>query len=143
MVAYTPASRAGVFDAARDALRASGYTLDRVDSALGVLTTQSRASGGSPFTSSPASDVLHEQSRVVRVEFDDAGHVARVECFVSRAHTPDLQLATRAVGLSATSYDPTKAERGAAFRFTSALTRDEGEARRIAGRIRSAAEGTP
>lgn len=128
-------TRAAVFEAARTALRGSGYRLDRVDSALGVLTTQPSPAGGVPDTSTPLQDLVHEQTRTVRVEFDDRSGVARVECFVSRTHTPEVRLSTRAIGLSATTYDPTQAERGTAFRFQSPLTRDDAEAHRIAARI--------
>lgn len=128
-------TRTAVFEAARTALRDCGYRLDRVDSALGVLTTQPSPAGGVPDTSTPLQDLLHEQTRTVRVEFDDRSGVARVECFVSRTHTPEVRLSTRAIGLSATTYDPTQAERGTAFRFESPLTRDDAEAQRIAQRI--------
>lgn len=128
-------TRAAVFEAARTALRDCGYRLDRVDSALGVLTTQPTPSGGVPDTSMPLQDLLHEQTRTVRIELDDRSGVARVECFVSRTHTPEVRLSTRAIGLSATTYDPTQAERGTAFRFESPLTRDDAEAQRIARRI--------
>ncbi|HEX2838732.1 MAG TPA: hypothetical protein VHN77_11445 [Phycisphaerales bacterium] len=128
-------TRTEVFEAARTALRECGYRLDRVDSALGVLTTQPSPAGGVPDTSTPLQDLLHEQTRTVRVEFDDRSGVARVECFVSRTHTPEVRLSTRAIGLSATTYDPIQAERGTAFRFESPLTRDDAEAQRIARRI--------
>ncbi len=138
-VAFSTASRDRAFDAARDVLRGAGYRLDRVDSGHGVLTTQARPSGGSPFTSTPATDVLHEQSRTVRVEFSESG--ATVECFVSRTQTPNVELSTRAVGLSASSYDPTNAERGLGFRYSAPVSRDEVEASRLARLIRRSLEG--
>ena len=123
---------------ARDALREAGYRLDRVDSERGVLTTQARAAGGSPWTSTPATDVLHEQARTVRVEFAQGS--AQVECFVVRTHSPSVQLAPRAVGLSMPSYAPALADRGLAFRFGAPLTRDGAEASRLAGIIQRAVD---
>ncbi|MFO0830430.1 MAG: hypothetical protein U0637_01175 [Phycisphaerales bacterium] len=140
VVSFEPGASARAFDAARQALRDCGYRLDRVDSEHGVLTTLPRPAGGSPFTSTPAADLLHEQARVVRVALDRQGS-ARVDCFVSRVQTPEMHLSTRAIGLSATAYDPVAAERGLGFRYAAPLTHDEAEAARVADRIRRALGG--
>ena len=79
------------FDAARTTLRDAQFEIERVDSALGVISTRPRAGAGifTPWTSyqldaaSTAEDTLNQQRRRVRVSFipvaDEAAYTGKAQ----------------------------------------------------------------
>jgi hypothetical protein len=106
-----PGMQADAFDAAREALMSYRFAIDRVDARRGVLTTHPKRTAGllSPWDREQSSvgqeweDLINEQQRVVRVEFDqdDAGvHTARVSVEVLRTHRPNWRVQSESVRLS-------------------------------------------
>jgi len=100
-----------VFDAARTVLRDYRFAIDRVDARSGVITTHPKRTAGLATIwdreqSSPAQeweDLINEQRRVVRVEFDrtdDGSASARIIVEVLRTHRPNWRVENESVRLS-------------------------------------------
>lgn len=104
-----------VFDAAREVLMEYRFALDRVDATRGVITTHPKRTAGlvTPWDREQSGldqeweDLLNEQRRVVRVEFDrdpssgdDAFTRARVQVEVLRTNRPGWRVETESVRLS-------------------------------------------
>lgn len=141
------------FDAAREALRAAGFELDRVDAAAGTITSQPRASSGlaTPWDTQQSgamqelSDLLNQQRRRVRITFTAAGAQtppvssgpveATVEVYVDRLQQPGLRVPSKAVNLWTVTRDPAQAERGLGTAYQTAVQRDRELERRIADDI--------
>lgn len=101
------------FDAARETLMEYRFALDRVDARRGVITTRPKRTAGlaSPWDREQSGmdqeweDLLNEQRRVVRVDFEQSpegdgfvGFSVRVE--VLRTHRPNWRVQTESVRLS-------------------------------------------
>ncbi len=100
-----------VFDAAREVLMDYRFAIDRVDARLGVITTYPKRTAGlaSPWDREQSSmnqeweDLVNEQRRVVRVEFDQdeqGGASATVSVELLRTHRPGWRVETESVRLS-------------------------------------------
>ena len=100
-----------VFDATREVLMDYRFAIDRVDARGGVITTHPKRSAGlatlwDKEQSSLAQeweDLINEQRRVVRVEFDreeDGTAQARVSVEVLRTHRPNWRVQSESVRLS-------------------------------------------
>lgn len=109
------ASPSAVFDASREVLMEYRFALDRVDATRGVITTHPKRTAGlvTPWDREQSGldqeweDLLNEQRRVVRVEFDrdpssgdDAFTRARVQVEVLRTNRPGWRVETESVRLS-------------------------------------------
>ena len=139
-----------VFDAARETLMGFRFALDRVDARRGVITTHPKRTAGiaTPWDKEQSGidqeweDLLNEQRRVVRIEFDPAGEQAadqertmRIQVEVVRTHRPNWRIETESVRLShhAQSRDADGVlEPGS---FTEVVGLDERFAQRIADAI--------
>lgn len=139
-----------VFDAARETLMGFRFALDRVDARRGVITTHPKRTAGiaTPWDKEQSGidqeweDLLNEQRRVVRIEFDPAGEQAadqertmRIQVEVVRTHRPNWRVETESVRLSnhARSRDADGVlEPGS---FTEVVGLDERFAQRIADAI--------
>lgn len=106
-----PDDYARVFDAARTVLRDYRFAIDRVDARSGVITTHPKRTAGLATIwdreqSSPAQeweDLINEQRRAVRVEFDradDGSASARVIVEVLRTHRPNWRVENESVRMS-------------------------------------------
>jgi hypothetical protein len=108
-------SKEQVFDAAREVLMEYRFALDRVDATRGVITTHPKRTAGlaSPWDREQSGldqeweDLLNEQRRVVRVEFDrdpssgDGTFTrARVQVELLRTNRPGWRVETESVRLS-------------------------------------------
>tara|TARA_A100000171_G_scaffold42230_1_gene43455 strand:+ start:4026 stop:4640 length:615 start_codon:yes stop_codon:yes gene_type:complete len=104
-----------VFDAARETLMDYRFALDRVDARRGVITTHPKRTAGiaTPWDQEQSGidqeweDLLNEQRRVVRVEFDRDEQAQgepitelRVLVEVIRTHRPGWRVQTESVRLS-------------------------------------------
>ncbi len=104
-----------VFDAARETLMDYRFALDRVDARRGVITTHPKRTAGiaTPWDQEQSGidqeweDLLNEQRRVVRVEFDRDEQAEgepitelRVLVEVIRTHRPGWRVQTESVRLS-------------------------------------------
>lgn len=172
--ACTPANIAPTFDVAQgdyarafeasvETLREYRFTIDRIDAAAGVVSTESKASSGlaTPWDveqSTPTQeveDLLAFNSRVVRVTFEprawsqttnppeieadqfSAGPmVGRVDAVISRRYVRGWRVSPMAILLSDFTYDTQAGAKGQPQQFDAPLTRDERLAARIASRIR-------
>jgi hypothetical protein len=103
------------FDAARETLMDFRFALDRVDARRGVITTHPKRTAGlaTPWDREQSGldqeweDLLNEQRRVVRIEFEPAGEqvagqvqTMRVQVQVVRTHRPNWRIETESVRLS-------------------------------------------
>ncbi|CAN0590465.1 unnamed protein product [Laminaria digitata] len=99
------------FDAARASLMSYRFAIDRVDAQRGVLTTHPKRTAGllSPWDREQSSigqeweDLINEQQRVVRIEFDQdetGGASARVWVELLRTHRPNWRVQSESVRLS-------------------------------------------
>lgn len=100
-----------VFDAAREVLMDYRFAIDRVDARQGVITTFPKRTAGlaSPWDREQSSmsqeweDLVNEQRRIVRVEFDQdeqGGASATVSVEILRTHRPGWRVQTESVRLS-------------------------------------------
>lgn len=102
-----------VFDAVRETLVEYRFALDRVDAYRGVITTRPKRTVGlaSPWDREQSGldqeweDLLNEQRRIVRVEFDrepDASDYSSLSVSVElvRAHRPGWRLESESIRLS-------------------------------------------
>lgn len=109
------ASSSAVFDASREVLMQYRFALDRVDATRGVITTHPKRTAGlaTPWDREQSGldqeweDLLNEQRRVVRVEFDrDPSSIdgaftrARVQVELLRTNRPGWRVETESVRLS-------------------------------------------
>jgi hypothetical protein len=159
------------FAAAREALRAERFAIDRVDAPLGVLTSFARPGEGlarpwDPRTDSPAQDVAHRQLRLARVTFRPPGSdarahagddpsldllamgagaplVMRVDVRVERVARPNRQSSPEGVRLLGQAVDPDLVEAGLSPGYRVQVRADGHAARRIANRVQGALEQTP
>jgi hypothetical protein len=143
------------FDATREVLRDYRFQLERVDAQQGVITTQPKATAGlvsfwdreQSTLGQEADDLVNNQSRVVRVSFenaagpvdapvDPAGLVtARVEVTVYRRQTPGLRVPSRAVSMTTVASDPQEVARGTGSDYSVPVSQDTRLAARLAGAI--------
>ena len=147
-VAFTVAdgSFEETFSAARSVLRDYRFTLDRVDAQAGVITSTPQASAGiiAPWESTQSSaseeieDLLHQQSRRVRVEFFDNNTKGVVTVAVERTQLSNLR-PSQIVGLTTQAYDPQAEARGQAGVYQVVVRRDDDLAKRIARDIEKVA----
>ncbi len=131
-----PGAYPAVFDATRDVLRGSRFTLERVDAAEGVVTTRDKASPGlaAPWDTEQTtltqevSDLLNRQGRRVRVTFEgDEGADptrGRVEVTVYRVQSPGLRVSSRTWQTASFTTDPALSARGINVGSAVAATRD-------------------
>jgi hypothetical protein len=154
-----PGGYAGVFDAAREAVTAFGFELDRVDARAGVITSRAKTTGGllTPWDEEQSTarqeieDLINDQQRRVRITFsradqqalpDDADlrqqdgpMTARVEVAVDRIHHPGWRVEPTSVQQSRRWRDPGLQARGMAPAYEVPFTLDPRLAERIAERI--------
>lgn len=153
---------ARAFDAAREVLRASRFTLNRVDARAGIITTDPKPSAGlaTPWDleqSTPTQeidDLLNQQRRRVRVSFaQESGAdrvadllespvplTARVEVVIDRVHVRGTRPSSKAILLSSQTYDP---QATAPAQYEVPVTRDEYLESRLAAEIRRKLESSP
>lgn len=160
-VTIPPGRYTHAFDAARDALSAQRFVLDRVDVRAGVITTARKPSAGlaTPWDTQQttlaqeAEDLLNQQERRIRVVFESpdaqAGPTtdlrastqpltARVEVVVDRVRRTGWVLEPTAVRASARVDDPGLVSRGVPAQFVEPVTRDDALAARLARQIQRA-----
>jgi hypothetical protein len=158
------------FQAAREILRDEGFTLDRVDAPLGVLTTLPRATEGvgrpwAPKTDSPLQDLIQNQRRSVRVVLRPAGSPApafaaddpnfnllddqrplamHITATVERITRPTRRLSPDGVRLLPPAIDPTLDRQGIAGGYSVDLRTDPTTQARLAQLISAAlTQGQP
>lgn len=106
-----PGAYERVFDAARTVLMDYRFAIDRVDANSGVLTTHPKRTAGlatiwdreQSSLAQEWEDLINEQRRVVRVEFDrgdDGDASARVIVEVLRTHRPNWRVENESVRMS-------------------------------------------
>jgi len=155
-----PAEYTRAFTAAKDVLRDEGFSLERVDSARGVITTRPRASSGfmTPWidhTTTPGDSlgaVLHRERRLVEVRFaldensdlpePEKPIIATVEVTVQRLGSPGRNPDATSIRLTSTW---TEGRKSAEMRewgpyLTMVERTDPALSARIAGAIRAKAE---
>jgi len=160
-----------VLAATRDLLRASGYTVERVDAARGEILTAPKVNAGfvTPFEPEYDGlgemwrDTLNNQPRTVRVRFRDAESVRRgepappgsgeihaeVDAVLWRTRYPGWRLETETVVYSRYARDPILYDRGVYPGQLVPIRRDDGFAAEFAGRVqqktraRAASEDEP
>jgi hypothetical protein len=156
----TAAQYPAAFEAAKDALVASHFELERVDAGSGVITTVAKPSSGlaTPWDTEQTTleqeweDLLNRQQRRVRVTFEpvqatDGGAAAdlrdatgpivgRVEVTIDRVHRPGWRLETTSLRFSSFSSDPDLVARGMWPRYTVPVSQDPLLAARLTERIR-------
>lgn len=146
-----------VIDAVRDTLMDYRFGLDRIDAQRGVITTHPKRTAGlaSPWDQEQSGlgqefeDLLNEQRRVVRVEFDPASEgqatidSLRVTVELLRTHRPFWRVQSESVRLSSHARSRDAMGRAEPGHSTEIIGLDEQLAQRIAvaidERIRSAA----
>lgn len=107
----TDADASRVFDATRETLMEYRFALDRVDARRGVITTHPKRTAGlaTPWDREQSGldqeweDLLNEQRRVVRVEFDRDGdrfQSMEIQVEVIRTNRPGWRIETESVRLS-------------------------------------------
>ncbi|MFN0134050.1 MAG: hypothetical protein ACKVW3_16165 [Phycisphaerales bacterium] len=156
---------ARAFDAARDMLVASRFTLERVDAREGVITTRPKHSSGlaTPWDAEQSTldqefdDLVNHHDRRVRIAFEPVGTpadtsdspssappdlrrhdgpvVARVEVWVERLARPGWRVDTTSVRLSPAWRDPALQERGIGATFAVPTTRDDALAAQLGTRL--------
>jgi len=157
------------FQAAREVLREEGFTLDRIDAPLGVLTTFPRATEGLarpwvPRTDGLVEDVIQNQRRLVTVMLRPAGapeaafaaddtsfdltrsdgpFTLRVVAVVERVTRPTRRLSPDGVRLLAPATDPTLDRQGIAGGYRVAIRTDATTQRRLVRLIESALSQEP
>jgi hypothetical protein len=150
--------QAGTYDdaiiATRDTLRASGYTLERIDATAGEITTTERTVAGlaSPFASENrnvsglVADTLTNRPRTVRVRFRDATNPAsppnpdapvraEVDAMIWKRVRPGWRVETETMVGNAISRDRAEQRRGVSSGEPVPVGRDDDFARVIARRI--------
>lgn len=156
-----------VFESIKDDLRNLGFTLDRVDAQLGVITTMPKGTGGilTPWDQEQSGvddrleDSVQKHRRIVRIEFVPAGIQpgsaeaanigdlrtekrpieAQVSAALYRVHHPGWRLNTQGILESTRTSDPQLDARGMS-QYGVAIRQDDDLARRIAERIRAFAQ---
>jgi hypothetical protein len=143
------------FDATREVLRDYRFQLERVDAQQGVITTQPKATAGlvsfwdreQSTLGQEADDLVNNQSRVVRVSFENAAGPAeaavdasgllkaRVEVTVFRRQTPGLRVPSRAVALTTVTRNPQAETLGTGSDYNVPVSQDTRLAVRLAGEI--------
>lgn len=158
---YGPADRAVIaaedytrgFDAARDVLRETGFRIDRLDAAAGVITTRFKPTAGlaSPWDREQSGlddevrELFNREGRIARVTFipsqrppDDFDLRSvtqpvlvqvRVERF--RVQRAQWQVETSAISLSSRTENPQAVAQGLEPAFASSIGPDEPLARRL------------
>jgi hypothetical protein len=158
-VEVPPGEYAAAFDAARAALVACRFELDRVDARAGVITTQPKTTAGlaTPWDIEQSSqaqeweDLLNVQQRRVRIEFLPAGTdepgdmtaydgtvTARIRPVIERGQRPGQRVEPTAIGRSTLWRAPS--DPALAGSFTTPVGEDRLLAQRLAAGIRSAWE---
>lgn len=138
-----------VFDAARRALSEFRFTLDRVDAARGVITTQPKPTAGlaTPWDAEQSSlgqearDLAHQHERVTRVVFEpaDAPETVRVWVVINRVRRPGWRIESDALGWSTHARNPAARRNGGEPEFREPIREDRALAERILARIRELA----
>lgn len=151
---------AGAFDATREVLRSYRFDLERVDAAVGVITTAQKTSAGlaTPWDGEQSSfsqevdDLLNQQTRSVRVTFRPASlggaeaavnrpvdpaesMVGRVEVIIYRTQTPGLRPSSRAITMTSLTLDPAATAQGVGGQYVVPMTQDSRFAARLAREI--------
>ncbi len=140
--------------ATRDTLRASGYTLERIDATAGEITTTERTVTGlaSPFASENrslsgvAADTLTNRPRTVRVRFRDARDPqsppapdapvrAEVEAVIWKRIQPGRRVETETTFRGRVARDPAEIRRGVNAGTPVPVRLDHDYARVLARRI--------
>lgn len=138
-----------VFDAARETLAEFRFTLDRVDAARGVITTEPKRTAGllTPWDAEQSSagtmsaDLMNQHERVVRVTFDPPEAPTRVwvEVVVHRVHRPNWRVETDSIRHSTHARDPLGIRAGQPPEFREPVSEDRALAARLLARIRERA----
>ncbi len=152
-----PGAYARAFEAAKEALRAERFRVERVDARAGVITTLPKASAGlaTPWDSEQSSpgqeleDALNEHRRRARVVFappqgdapddlrDAAGPlVATFEVTLERVQRSGWRPAPRSIRMSSFTTDPALNARGAGYGSVRTIGPDHDLAARLAARTR-------
>ncbi len=159
--AFAPNQYPQAFNTSRQVLMDMGFSLDRIDAASGVLTTQPHFSQGilEPWDVTQSSigdeweDAVNHQARSVRILFaandattdspspsteQTAGpkHIGRVQVTLYREQRAGRQLNSIAVGASSYTFDPLMAQRHG-MRYLVPVRRDRALEARIATTIAS------
>jgi hypothetical protein len=141
-------------NATRDALRASGYTVERVDAAAGEVSTMEKTVAGLATPLAPenraasglVADTLSNRPRTVRVRFRDASNPdapptadgpvrAEVDAIIWRRLNPNWRIETETTAGNTIWIDPLMARRGVTAATPVPLKRDDRFASVIAKRI--------
>ncbi len=155
-----PGGYTAAFDAARDELRDAGFTLERVDSFSGIITTRPSGSAGfaTPWSQDQSTgaqelgDFFHRQLRTVRITFETALAPAaaeppadlrsqsgemlmRIKVVVDRSYRPGWRINTTSIRYSTYCVDPDLAARAMQPVYTTARAEDPLLAARLTRRI--------
>jgi hypothetical protein len=150
-----PGQYAAAFEAAKGALVARGYELERVDARAGVITSRPRQSAGlvTPWSSEHTSarqeveDLINAQQRRVRITFAPASEptedlraatgptVARVEVALDRINRPDQRVEATSIRLNSRYRDPELVDRQMWPQYEVPWTIDGPVSRRLTGAI--------
>lgn len=164
VIVVLPGEYERAFNATREVLLEHKFSLERVDAAGGMITTQNRSTAGlaTPWDADQSTfyqeweDVTNQQQRAVRVSFapegddgdvapdeafvdrrsDDQTLVARIEVDVLRARRKGWRVETEAITLSSRYRDPVTARRTGGETFLEPVGQDEHLAGRIAAGVR-------
>ena len=152
-LAVPPGSYAPVFEASTEALRDSGFTLERVDAARGVITTRPKFTAGLFTPAHPEQqtagqewqDAINEQSRVVRLTFEPQGRrpasgdlrdaegplMLRAQTTIYRTRVTGVRYETETTGVRSVSRDPIAIRKGHGGLQRVPLRRDEPWSQRL------------
>lgn len=127
-----PEGYAKSFEAAKVALHAAQFPLERVDAEQGVITTQDKASAGwgSPWDtqqstlSQETADLLNQQSRRVRVTFDEARGAGQVEVTILRTQSPGVRVSSKTWRTVSVAVDPALTAKGIPAAYSVPTQRD-------------------
>lgn len=150
-VAVSAGAYSDAFDAAKEVLREQGFSLERIDAAKGVITTQPRHSAGlaTPWKTDESSlgqeveGLVNEQRRRAVVLFEpdqrseegETGMICRVRVTVYRSQSPGWRVSSRTPTLPSVTTDPAMSARGLGYGYETPRERDEALERRLAGKI--------
>lgn len=162
--AVEPADYPRVFDAAKEALVAARFELDRVDARAGVITTRPKPTSGlaTPWDGEQSSlgqeveDLLNRQYRRVRISFEPgAGNgepdpladrrtaaapmTATIEVTIDRLCRPGWRVDPVSVRLGSFTSDPDWSRQGMWPQYTVPFAQDPALARRLSASIQKRA----
>lgn len=135
-----PDGYAKSFEAAKVALHAAQFPLERVDAEQGVITTQDKASAGwgSPWDSQQSTlsqetaDLLNQQLRRVRVTFDATRGAGQVEVTILRTQSPGVRVSSKTWRTVSVAVDPALTAKGIPAAYSVPTRRDSRLEARIA-----------